>query len=196
MKLVNGFYGFVINGILLLILLSFPFNTLSQTQRDTLKEVKVKARHNLSSDVKVNEFSPGQKVQSLDSALLSHYQGQSMATLLAQQAQVFVKSYGFNGLATLSFRGASSSQSAVLWNGVPIQNAALGLAERPCTRRVGGGGGGLGPGRRRSGPGRLRPRRCQGGRLIVETRGSGGGGAGLQARFSDVGVRVWSWTGH
>ena len=38
MKLVNGFYGFVINGILLLILLSFPFNTLSQTQRDTLKE--------------------------------------------------------------------------------------------------------------------------------------------------------------
>lgn len=129
MRLVNGFYGFVINGILLLILLSFPFISLSQTQRDTLKEVKVKGRHNVSSDVKVNEFSPGQKVQSLDSALLSHYQGQSLATLLAQQAQVFVKSYGFNGLATLSFRGASAAQSSVLWNGVPIQNAALGLAD-------------------------------------------------------------------
>ena len=52
-----------------------------------------------------------------------------MASLLAQQEPVFVKSYGFNGLATLNFRGSSSAQSQVLWNGVPIQNAALGIAD-------------------------------------------------------------------
>ena len=129
MRLIFKFSGFVINSIAMLILLSIPPNTFSQSKTDTLKEVKVKGRHNLSTDIKVNEFVPGQKVQSLDSALLSRYQGQSLATLLAQQAQVFVKSYGFNGLATLSFRGASAAQSAVLWNGVPIQNAALGLAD-------------------------------------------------------------------
>ncbi len=42
---------------------------------------------------------------------------------------VFVKSYSFNGLATLHFRGASAAQSQVLWNGIPIQNASLGVAD-------------------------------------------------------------------
>jgi vitamin B12 transporter len=98
-------------------------------QTDTLKEVKIGARRNPSTDVKVNEFAPGQKIKTIDSATLQQYRLQSMASLLAQQEPVFVKSYGFNGLATLSFRGASSAQSEVLWNGVPIQNAALGIAD-------------------------------------------------------------------
>ena len=95
----------------------------------TLHEVKIKAKQNPSSDTKVNDFSPGQKIKTIDSTTLQQYQLQNMATLLAQQVPVFVKSYGFNGLATLNFRGSSSAQSAVLWNGVPIQNAALGIAD-------------------------------------------------------------------
>ncbi|MCD6063693.1 MAG: hypothetical protein K0R82_1604, partial [Flavipsychrobacter sp.] len=42
---------------------------------------------------------------------------------------VFIKSYGFNALSTLNFRGASAAQSQVYWNGVPIQNAALGVSD-------------------------------------------------------------------
>src|ERR1043165_3827875 len=53
----------------------------------------------------------------------------ALSTLLSQQMPVFVKSYSFNGLATLHFRGASAAQSQVLWNGVPIQNASLGVAD-------------------------------------------------------------------
>jgi iron complex outermembrane receptor protein len=60
---------------------------------------------------------------------MQQYQMQSLANLLTQQVPVFVKSYGFNGLATLNFRGSSSAQSAVYWNGIPIQNAALGIAD-------------------------------------------------------------------
>lgn len=96
---------------------------------DTLKEVDVKSKHNVTGDVKVNEFSPGQKVTSIDTATLQQYRMQSVGDLLAQQVPVFIKSYGFNALSTLSFRGASSAQSQVLWNGVPIQNAALGVAD-------------------------------------------------------------------
>jgi vitamin B12 transporter len=102
---------------------------LAQNLNDTLKEIHVTGKHNVSADTKINEFSPGQKVRTIDSAVLQQYQLQSMANMLAQQTPVFIKSYGFNGLATLNFRGASAAQSAVLWNGVPVQNAAMGIAD-------------------------------------------------------------------
>ena len=102
----------------------------AQNSTDTvLHEVKIHGKHKRSGDTRVNDFSPGQKVKVIDSVTLQQYQLQNIANLLAQQEPVFVKSYGFNALATLSFRGASAAQSAVLWNGVPIQNAALGVAD-------------------------------------------------------------------
>ncbi len=101
-----------------------------QGVKDTmLNEVSVRGKHKVSNDLRVSEFSPGQKVVSIDSATLQQYQLQNIASLLSQQEPVFVKSYGFNGVATLNFRGSSAAQSQVLWNGVPIQNAALGLAD-------------------------------------------------------------------
>ncbi len=111
------------------ILLACSNISVAQHLNDTLKEVRVHAKQNPSADTKVNDFSPGQKIRSIDSATLQQYQLQSMANLLSQQVPVFIKSYGFNGLATLNFRGSSAAQSAVLWNGIPIQNASLGIAD-------------------------------------------------------------------
>jgi vitamin B12 transporter len=116
----------------LLVVLSLLIITTASAQsiNDTLHEVNVRAqRKQMSNDERINTFSPGQKKQTIDSLTLQQYQLQSVANLLTQQASVFVKSYGFNGLATLSFRGASAAQSEVLWNGIPIQNAALGIAD-------------------------------------------------------------------
>ena len=111
-------------------LVVFMGNVSAQGVKDTtLREVKIHGKHKKSGDVRIDEFSPGQKVKAIDSMTLQQYQLQNMANLLSQQEPVFVKSYGFNGLATLSFRGSSAAQSAVLWNGVPIQNAALGKAD-------------------------------------------------------------------
>lgn len=103
----------------------------AQKITDTLKEVKVKGRYKerVSNDERLNTYSPGQKIQSFDSVTLRQYQYQSIANLLTQQVPVFVKSYGLNGLATLNFRGASAAQSQVYWNGIPLQNAALGIAD-------------------------------------------------------------------
>jgi iron complex outermembrane receptor protein len=112
-----------------MVLLSFAINTKAQNKDTVLKEVRVRARHKASNDLRINEFSPGQKIVSIDSATLQQYQLQNMANLLSQQEPVFVKSYGMNGLATLNFRGSSAAQSQVMWNGIPIQNAALGLAD-------------------------------------------------------------------
>ncbi len=111
-------------GVLLLPLVSW-----SQTATDTLKGVDVVDQANRANDDRVNVFSPGQKKFTIDKLTLSSYQFQDMANLLSQQVPVFVKSYGVNNLATLNFRGSSAAQSQVYWNGVPIQNAALGVAD-------------------------------------------------------------------
>src|ERR1044072_8579333 len=115
--------------IALLFAMLFSFTTHAQ-MRDTLKEIRVKGkRRQVSNDARINTFAPGQKVTTIDSVTLQQYRFQNIGTLLAQQVPVFVKSYGFNGLATLSFRGASAAQSQVYWNGIPLQNAALGITD-------------------------------------------------------------------
>ncbi len=96
------------------------------TGNRVLKGAVVKGKHKRSDNP---DFTPGQKVMHIDSITLQQYQAQSVATLLSQQVPVFIKSYGFNGLATLNFRGSSAAQSQVYWNGVPLQNAALGMTD-------------------------------------------------------------------
>lgn len=96
---------------------------------DTLEEVSVSGSKLVSTDTRVNKYAPGQQVHTIDSTILKQYQLQNVANLLSQRVPVFIKSYGLNGLATLNFRGASAAQSQVFWNGVPIQNAALGIAD-------------------------------------------------------------------
>ncbi len=119
----------MITGIALLSAMLFSFVTSAQST-DTLDEVNIKSnRRRVSNDERINTFSPGQKVRTIDSLTLQQYQFQSIANLLSQQVPVFVKSYGFNSLATLNFRGASAAQSQVYWNGVPLQNAALGITD-------------------------------------------------------------------
>lgn len=111
------------------LLFSFMERSLAQTITDTLTEVKILELKLPSQDERVNHFSTGQKIRTIDSTTLEQYKMQSVANLLSQQTPVFIKSYGLNGLATLNIRGSSAAQSQVFWNGVPINNAALGMAD-------------------------------------------------------------------
>lgn len=112
------------------LMLLFPISaTVAQDLTDTLQAVEVSADKRIMPDDKLNYFSSGQKITTIDSATLQRYQLQATAQLLSQQTPVFVKSYGFNGLATLNIRGSSAAQSLLLWNGIPINNAALGIAD-------------------------------------------------------------------
>lgn len=116
---------------LLSAMLFFFANIHAQQMADTLHEVKVKGKkdHQQTDDLRIKNYASGMKVQTIDSTMMQVYQQQSVATLLSQQVPVFIKSYGFNGVATLNFRGSSAAQSQVLWNGIPLQNASLGLTD-------------------------------------------------------------------
>jgi iron complex outermembrane receptor protein len=72
---------------------------------------------------------PGERTERFDSTQLSTVQHQSLADLLSGQSGVYIKSYGLGSLATSSMRGGSASQTAILWNGLPIQSPMLGLTD-------------------------------------------------------------------
>lgn len=125
------FYFLTIPFLILLFLFSGSGKGFSQELSDTLGEVKIINRKKglRTSDERLRDFSPGLKIVSLDSQTLAQYQMQSVQSLLQQQSPVFIKSYGVNGLATLNIRGASAAQSLVFWNGMPVNNAASGIAD-------------------------------------------------------------------
>jgi len=111
------------------VILLHPLFSLAQKKGDTLTEVNIRAAgQKAATDIR-KSFGAGQQRQQFDSTLLPFYQGASVARLVAEQSAVFVKSYGVNSMSTLSFRGASAAQSAVLWNGIPIANPALGVSD-------------------------------------------------------------------
>jgi vitamin B12 transporter len=53
----------------------------------------------------------------------------STADWLQKQNLLYAKNYGANGIQTAGIRGLGAAQTAVLWNGVPINNAMLGVAD-------------------------------------------------------------------
>lgn len=53
----------------------------------------------------------------------------SAADWLQKQNLLYAKNYGANGIQTAGIRGLGAAQTAVLWNGVPINNAMLGVAD-------------------------------------------------------------------
>lgn len=74
-------------------------------------------------------FLAGQKVQPLDSTTLAQFRYQSLTDLLALNTPLLFKNYGPGQLATVSFRGTSASHTAVLWNGVNINQPMAGLTD-------------------------------------------------------------------
>ncbi|MFI5142204.1 MAG: TonB-dependent receptor, partial [Bacteroidia bacterium] len=65
----------------------------------------------------------------IDSATQSAFLTSSLSQLLIQQNGVFVKAYGPGNIASLSIRGSTAQQTAVIWNGMNINNPMLGQAD-------------------------------------------------------------------
>lgn len=95
----------------------FGFAQLNDTIK--LKEVDVVSK-------RIQNSSIGKKFQTIDTINMVLYKNQSLADLLNFQTPVFIKNYGPGSLSTTSFRGGNASQTAVLWNGLNIQNTMLG----------------------------------------------------------------------
>lgn len=87
---------------------------------DSLDEVLIS-----STGIQPNQIS----LLKTDSNTLLMYNAQSLDNLLQQQQAIYIRNYGLSSLSTLSLRGSSSSQTSILWNGMNIQNAMLGLSD-------------------------------------------------------------------
>ena len=100
-----------------------PFHNVLNAQLDTiqwLKEVEVTAERIDLTDI-------GKHTDQIDSSILlvKHYQ--NLATALAMETPLYVRSYGAGTLATLGIRGGSASHTQILWNGIPLRNPMVGL---------------------------------------------------------------------
>ena len=104
---------------------SLTFAGVSQTAVDSVKQLKTVE----ISTSRLNNFAVGNKTETLDSTLLNRYSTGNLADLLANESQVFIKSYGLGSLATSSFRGAGAEHTTVLWNGFNLQSPMNGLID-------------------------------------------------------------------
>jgi len=78
---------------------------------------------------KIRSASVGMSYTDWDKEGIDKNKYLSVGDLLQRESNVYVKSYGGNSLATMSVRGSSGSQTLVLWNGLPVQSAMLGLLD-------------------------------------------------------------------
>ena len=74
-------------------------------------------------------FLAGQKLQRIDSATLVQFRFGSLTDLLIFNTPLAFKNYGSGQLATVSFRGTSANHTAMLWNGININQPNLGLTD-------------------------------------------------------------------
>ncbi len=75
--------------------------------------------------IRLTPYATGAKVTvlSLDNSV------QTLAAKLANEASLYFKNYGNEQLSTISFRGTTASQTAVLWNGINVNSPTLGQTD-------------------------------------------------------------------
>ncbi|AZQ62295.1 TonB-dependent receptor [Flammeovirga pectinis] len=109
---------------LLLVLFSITtFSVLGQEFKFPDRELKTVEIH--SNPLKY--YIQGSYIQSFDSAALQLENTGSLATLLRNRASVYIREQGAPGqLSTISIRGASPENTAIMWNGINLNSLSLG----------------------------------------------------------------------
>lgn len=74
-------------------------------------------------------FLAGQKLQRIDSTTLLQFRFNAITDLLTYNTPLAFKSYGPGQLVTVAFRGTSANHTAVLWNGININQPNLGQTD-------------------------------------------------------------------
>lgn len=87
-----------------------------------LKEVEI-------SSPKYHLFTSGISTTIIDSSIISQYSTNTLSEVLSYNTPVFIKDYGSGTLATISFRGTSSNQTLVNWNGFAINSSTAGILD-------------------------------------------------------------------
>jgi len=106
------------------ILLALAISTSAFAQRDTIALEPVTVVGFVPE-----RFMAGLKIQRIDSATLRQFRFQNISDLLAFNTPLAFKDYGPGRLSTVSFRGTSALHTAVLWNGLNINQPNLGQTD-------------------------------------------------------------------
>ena len=102
----------------------FSYFATAQNLRDTSRILNTV---NISA-APITQFALGHNTITFDEVMLKNYQFQTLDNVLTEQSSAAVRNYG-SSLSTLSLRGSSSSHTAILWNGINIQNSLSGTPD-------------------------------------------------------------------
>jgi vitamin B12 transporter len=75
------------------------------------------------------KYAVGQKVVTADSSIKKQYAQNNIGDLLAATNPVYIRSYGNNMAAGISFRGTGPNHTGVFWNGININSRTLGQSD-------------------------------------------------------------------
>lgn len=93
-------------------------------QKDTINNLK----EVLVSDANLKKYSNSQSVLKLNDSIISKNEA-LLTDLLNFNSTLYFKEYGRGMLSTVSFRGTTSSQTAVIWNGININSQMNGSTD-------------------------------------------------------------------
>lgn len=79
-------------------------------------------------DSKLEEFSEGYTLTKISDTLISRNLV-SLSDLLNFNSNIYIKENGYGMVASPSFRGTNASQTAVIWNGIPINSNLTGQTD-------------------------------------------------------------------
>lgn len=113
-------------GFLLFLWLSCSRLSAQLPEEDTLSEVRIQEQ--LLPDSR-ERLLPGSFSLTFDAETIANNRNLSLDKFLQRHTSVFIRSGGINSNATLNIRGSSAAQNSVLWNGININNAALGATD-------------------------------------------------------------------
>ncbi|MGL5228885.1 MAG: TonB-dependent receptor plug domain-containing protein [Bacteroidales bacterium] len=94
-------------------------------QENHERNIKIK-EVTVTEKVKVKQSEVGARLTKIENAALKSNQTRSLSELLTEASSLQVKSMGQGALSTVSIRGASSSHTQVLWNGISLNSPQLG----------------------------------------------------------------------
>src|ERR1700757_4402803 len=96
----------------------------AQQKEDTLQLHEVNV-----TDYRIKKSAENFVQVKIDSTTQSTFLTSNLSQLLIQQNATLVKAYSPGNIATLSIRGSTAQQTAVIWNGMNINNPMLGQAD-------------------------------------------------------------------
>ncbi len=95
-------------------LFSFAQTSQSKDSIQQLEEVTI-------TGIKLRDFSSGLNIYNFKKVELEK-NTKSLGNFLQENTSIYLKSYSNSMLSSISFRGTSSSQTSVVWNGIPINS--------------------------------------------------------------------------